>query len=286
MYGEDPEIETGMHLSPEVALSLTHEVLALARRAGERIVEIADGDYEIAIKGDDTPVTTADMAAHDIILDGLEALEPRLPVLSEESDEIPFGERNRWTSHWLVDPLDGTREFLRGNGEFTVNIALISDHRPLLGVVVAPVLDVAYFAAHRLGAWRQRGQGVPEPIHVRDVPPGGPTVARSRCPTTSPRLQRFLDRLGTHDEIAMGASLKSCLVAEGTADIYARLGPTGEWDTAAAQVIVEEAGGRIVDTASHELRYNLRESLINPHFLVFGDDRIDWAGHAAGESAA
>jgi len=281
--GRTPQTETDMRLTQETATALTQEVLELARRAGRRIVEIAEGDYEVAIKGDHTPVTTADMAAHDIIVEGLAELEPRLPVLSEESDEIPFSERHGWASHWLVDPLDGTREFLRGNGEFTVNIALVSGHCPLLGVVVAPVLELAYYAARGIGAWKQEGSGAPVPIHVRDVPPDGPTVARSRCPTTGPRLQRFLDRLGAHDEIAMGASLKSCLVAEGSADVYARLGPTGEWDTAAAQVIVEEAGGHITDTASHDLRYNLRESLINPHFVVFGDDRIDWAAHA-GES--
>ena len=285
MVREDAEEKTGMRLSHDATTALIRDVLALARRAGNRIVEIADGDYEIAIKGDDTPVTTADMAAHEIIVEGLAALEPRLPVLSEESDDIPFSERHGWASHWLVDPLDGTREFMRGNGEFAVNIALVSGHRPLLGVVVAPVLDVAYFAARELGAWKQCGRDEPETIHVRDAPLDRPMVARSRCPTTGPRLQRFLDRLGAHDEIAMGASLKSCLVAEGAADVYARLGPTGEWDTAAAQVIVEEAGGHITDIASHDLRYNQRETLINPHFVVFGDDRIDWAGHA-GDNAA
>ena len=279
-YGkEDPEPETGMRLTHDTATILTREVLAIAWRAGRRIVEIADGDYDVVTKDDETPLTTADLAAHDIIVEGLEELEPRLPVLSEESDEIPFSVRHGWASHWLVDPLDGTREFLRGNGEFAVNIALVSGHRPVLGVVVAPVLDVAYFAARGLGSWKQSGTRPPESIHVRDVPADRPVVARSRCPTTGPRMQRFLDRLGAHDEIAMGASLKSCLVAEGAADVYARLGPTGEWDTAAAQVIVEEAGGRITDIASHELRYNESESLINPHFVVYGDASIDWAGH-------
>jgi len=280
-YGQDdPEITTGMRLTDETATTLTREVLAIAWRAGRRIAEIAEGDYDVVTKADHTPLTTADLAAHDIIVEGLEELEPRLPVLSEESDDIPFSERHGWASHWLVDPLDGTREFLRGNGEFAVNIALVSGHRPVLGVVVAPVLDLAYFAARGFGAWKQAGGGEPAAIHVRDVPPDRPVVARSRCPVTGPRMQRFLDRLGVHDEIAMGASLKSCLVAEGAADVYARLGPTGEWDTAAAQVIVEEAGGHITDIASHDLRYNVRESLINPHFVVFGDPSIDWASHA------
>lgn len=274
-----------MRLTPDTAVSLTHEVLVLARRAGKRIVEIAGSGYEVVAKSDATPLTTADLAAHDIIVEGLELLQPRFPVLSEESEAIPFSERTGWLRHWLVDPLDGTREFLRGNGEFTVNIALVENNRPMLGVVVAPVLDVAYFAVRGHGAWKQSGDAEPVPIHVRHAPMERPMVARSRCPTTGPRLQAFLDRIGDHDEIAMGASLKSCLVAEGAADVYARLGPTGEWDTAAAQVIVEEAGGHITDAASQDLRYNLRESLINPHFVVFGDDRIDWAGHIGHEVA-
>ena len=281
LYGGLPEKEATVRSSPDPAVPLMHDVLALARRAGQRIVEIAAGDYDVTIKSDQTPLTTADMAAHDIIVEGLEALDPRLPVLSEESDEIPFSERHGWSRHWLVDPLDGTREFLRGNGEFAVNIALVEGNRPLLGVVVAPVLDVAYFAARGIGAWKQCGAARPRAIHVRDVPTNRPTVARSRCPVTGERLQRFLDDLGEHDEIAMGASLKSCLVAEGVADVYARLGPTGEWDTAAAQVIVEEAGGHITDAAARDLRYNERESLINPHFVVYGDDRFDWARRIA-----
>ena len=279
--GIHTQSEGGMRLTPHPAFPLMHEVLALARRAGERIVEIAAGSYEVSTKSDQTPLTTADMAAHHIIVDGLRALDPDLPVLSEESEEIPFAERHGWPRHWLVDPLDGTREFIRGNGEFAVNIALVEGNRPLLGVVVAPVLDVAYFAARGAGAWKQCGLAGAEPIHVRPVPSDRPTVARSRCPVTGERLQRFLDELGEHDEIAMGASLKSCLVAEGVADVYARLGPTGEWDTAAAQVIVEEAGGHITDATARDLRYNERESLINPHFVVYGDDRIDWARHIA-----
>lgn len=268
-----------MRLPTESAVILTRDVLVLAQRAGRRIVEIANAGYEVATKSDATPLTTADLAAHHIIVDGLEAMEPRCPVLSEESDAIPFSERTGWSRHWLVDPLDGTREFLRGNGEFAVNIALVEDNVPLLGVVHAPVLDVAYFAVRGHGAWKQSGDASPVPIHVRDVPRERPMVARSRCPTTGPRLQAFLNRLGEYDEITMGASLKSCLVAEGAADVYARLGPTGEWDTAAAQIIVEEAGGHIVDSTDRDLRYNMRESLINPHFVVYGDGRIDWASH-------
>lgn len=267
----------GMFLETETTESLTREALALARKAGERIVEVYADEYEVAIKEDETPVTTADMAAHDIILSGLASVEPQLPVLSEESDAIPFSERHQWDMYWLVDPLDGTREFLRRNGEFTVNIALIVHGEPVIGVIVAPVLDVAYYAARGAGAWKQIGEAAPVSIHVRNAPSDKLVVARSRCPTTGPNLQKFLDKLGNHDEIPMGAALKSCLVAEGSADVYARLGPTGEWDTGAAQCIVEEAGGHFCDTHMRDLRYNTHESLINPHFVVFGDSQYDWA---------
>ena len=282
-----PSGRSGMsaELDPDTLAALRDEALDVARAAGLAIVDVygegGEGVDAVAVdmKEDRTPVTAADMAAHDLIVDELAALEPRLPVLSEESGVVPFAERRGWPAYWLVDPLDGTREFLRKNGEFTVNIALVQDHRPVLGVIVAPVLDVAYHAVAGGGAWKAIGDGESVPIHVRDAPRSGVTVARSRCPTVGPRMQRFLDALGTHDEIPMGASLKSCLVAEGAADVYARLGPTGEWDTAAAQVIVEEAGGRFTDTGLRELRYNTRESLINPDFLVFGDESVDWAEH-------
>lgn len=265
------------------AQRLTREALSIAHHAGRRIVEVYGGSYEVDYKSDNTPVTTADMAAHDVIVDALRKLTPCLPVLSEESDGISFEERHRWPSYWLVDPLDGTREFLRRNGEFSVNIALIHENRPIAGVIVAPVLDIAYFATQGFGAYKQIGDSEPVLIHVRTAPTQV-TVAKSRSPQVGPRLQYFLDGLGKHDEIPMGSALKSCLVAEGVADVYARLGPTGEWDTAAAQCIVEEAGGYIRDVHSQNLTYNRRESLINPAFLVFGDDQIDWAQHLPPEA--
>ncbi len=273
-----------MSFELDIAERLTREALAIARDAGKRIVEVYAGDeYDVCYKADETPVTTADMAAHDIIVEKLRALDPKLPVLSEESDSVTFEERHEWGAYWLVDPLDGTREFLRRNGEFSVNIALISENKPVAGVVFAPVLDVAYFATQGCGSFKQIGESSPESIHVRAAP-NPVTVARSRSPVTGPRLQQFLDAIGEHDEIPMGSALKSCLVAEGVADIYARLGPTGEWDTAASQCIVEEAGGHVTDTRSRDLTYNMRESLINPNFLVFGDDQVDWLQHLPPEA--
>lgn len=273
-----------MSFESKIAERLTREALAIAHVAGQRIVEVyAAKDCEINYKSDHTPVTTADLAAHEIIVEHLQQLEPSLPVLSEESDGVSFEERLRWPTYWLVDPLDGTREFLRRNGEFSVNIALIDNNRPIAGVIVAPVLGIAYFATAGSGAYKQVEGDDPHLIRVRTAPQPV-TVARSRSPTTGPRLQQFLDGLGEHDEIPMGSALKSCLVAEGVADVYARLGPTGEWDTAAAQCIVEEAGGYIRDVHQQDLTYNLRESLINPNFLVFGDDQVDWVQHLPPEA--
>jgi len=197
-------------------------------------------------------------------------------VLSEESEAIPYSERARWNTYWLVDPLDGTREFIKRNDEFTVNIALVHDHRPILGIVHAPALDTTYFATEGSGAFRQDGGEPPRAIQARRLGSRRPVVAGSRSHAGS-RLGRFLENIGPHKHISMGSALKSCLVAEGTADLYVRLGPTSEWDTAAAQCVVEEAGGQVTDTAMRPLRYNVRDSLLNPEFFVFGADSRDWA---------
>jgi len=246
-----------MLLNPDTVSQLTQQALSIAHEAGKRIVEVYERDFEVAYKDDNTPVTTADLDANNIIVEALESLPNALPVISEESEQIPYAIRHEWSHFWLVDPLDGTREFIRRNGEFTVNIV------------------------------KQVGQQVPEPIHVRPAPAGEGelTVARSRCPKVSQRLQAFLDKLGAHRSVPMGSSLKSCLVAEGVADIYVRLGPTSEWDTGAAQCIVEEAGGHITDTQFCDLEYNTRESLLNPHFMVFGDETHNWRGYLSADSA-
>jgi len=277
-------------LTSETTEFLTHKALKLAHDAGDRIMEVysrsSTASCNVSYKPDSTPVTDADLAAHRLITQGLKQLTPNLPVLSEESDEIPYDERHGWPMYWLVDPLDGTAEFLRRNGEFTVNIALVQNGIPVIGIIAAPVLDVAYFAARSRGAWKQYGRYEPTEIHVRSVRKTSPVVACSRCPTVGKQFQSFLDKLGTHDEIKMGAALKSCLVAEGIADVYARLGPTSEWDTAAAQCIVEEAGGYFTDTKLCKLRYNTRESLLNPHFLVFGDASFNWSEYLPQDSAS
>lgn len=255
--------------------ALMPAVIDIAIDAGKKILAIYDTDFDVTRKGDNSPLTEADMAAHNAIADGLARLTPALPILSEESAAIPYAQRAAWRRYWLVDPLDGTREFIKRNGEFTVNIALIENHQPILGVVYTPVTGVTYCAAHGLGAFKLLPDKQRLALHVRRKPAEKTIVAGSRS-HRGDSLEAFLSRIGAYDIISMGSSLKSCLVAEGLADIYPRLGPTSEWDTAAAQCVVEEAGGIVTTTDLKPLRYNTKDSLLNPHFLVIGDPQYDW----------
>lgn len=252
-------------------------VLQLAQRAGERIMEVYATDFNVEHKDDKTPLTQADMAAHNTIVSGLKQITPTLPVLSEESAHVSFEERKQWQRYWLVDPLDGTREFIKRNGEFTVNIALIEDQKPTLGVVYVPVTKVNYFASLGQGAFKTLPGESPKAIQVRNCPTDHIIVAGSRS-HASPSLQQFIKGLEVEVElVSIGSSLKSCLVAEGKADIYPRFGPTSEWDTAAAQCVVEQAGGYLTDLQMQPLGYNSKASLINPYFLVFGDTNKNWS---------
>lgn len=255
---------------------LLQAAINVAISAGRRILEIYECGYRVEQKNDATPLTEADIAAHAIINDGLAAHTPDLPVLSEESAHVPFVQRTHWQRYWLVDPLDGTREFIKRNGEFTVNIALVEGHEPVLGVVYAPVLGVYYYACRGQGAFKREVLSAPMPIHTRRRDSGPVIVASSRS-YRGESVERFLTNLGEHEIISMGSALKTCLVAEGKADVYVRLGPTSEWDTAAAQCILEEAGGLITDTHMHPLRYNTKDALLNPHFFASGDPEVDWS---------
>jgi 3'(2'), 5'-bisphosphate nucleotidase len=254
---------------------LLDSTLKIARAAGQEILTVYARDFSVERKADRSPLTEADMAAHHIIMAGLRALTPGVPILSEEEAAIPYAERRRWQSYWLVDPLDGTREFIKRNGEFTVNIALIEDHQAVMGVIYVPVSGVCYYAARGAGAYREEPGAVSQTIRARSWQGGHITVAGSRSHNDQ-RFDRFLAQFDDHTIISMGSSLKSCLVAEGRADIYVRLGPTSEWDTAAAQCIVEEAGGHLLDTNMQPLRYNTKDSLLNPFFIVCGAGRQDW----------
>jgi 3'(2'), 5'-bisphosphate nucleotidase len=257
-------------------VSLLDDIVEISLDAGSKILEVYNTDFSVEHKEDKSPLTAADMAAHHAIVDGLNRLTPEIPVLSEESANIPYETRRAWQTYWLVDPLDGTREFVKRNGEFTVNIALIEGNRSTLGVVYAPVLDVTYAALENDGAWKQQGEGTREPIQARKFPAAMPTVAGSRS-HRGDTLNNFLQRLGEHELLSMGSSLKMCLVAEGRADVYPRFGPTSEWDTAAAQAIVETAGGHLVTLDMKPLRYNTKDSLLNPKFMAVGDLDYDWS---------
>jgi 3'(2'), 5'-bisphosphate nucleotidase len=247
----------------------------IARAAGAAIMEIYAGEFEVELKDDRSPLTAADKAAHARIVSGLEALEPALPVLSEESGADVFAERRNWPRYWLVDPLDGTKEFIKRNGEFTVNIALIDDHAAVLGVVYAPVLDTMYSGVTGVGAWRQTGTDAAQPISVTQPAATPVRVVGSRS-HGNPALDDYVRALGPHEMQAMGSSLKICLVAAGDADVYPRFGPTSEWDTAAAHAVLESAGGSMMDMQGGPLSYNARDELLNPHFIACGDRGRDW----------
>lgn len=261
---------------------LINPVVQIAYQAGKKIMEIYDAGYAVEEKADHTPVTEADTAANNIIESCLRELTPHLPILTEETKPTPYSVRKTWERYWLIDPLDGTREFIKRNGEFTVNIALIDGDESVMGVVYAPVIGVLYYAAKGQGAFKKSSTNQPKAIHVRDKCADTTIVACGRsCPTET--MQHFVKNLGAHKIIHVGSALKSCLVAEGKADIYARLGPTSEWDTAAAQCIVEEAGGMITDTKMQRLCYNTKDDLLNPHFFVAGDQSINWSEYLVTE---
>lgn len=251
------------------------QIVGIAEQAGKAIMTVYARDFDVVEKEDKSPLTEADLAAHRVIVEALERLDPKLPVLSEESAAIPYEERARWQRYWLVDPLDGTREFVKRNGEFTVNIALVESGRPVCGVVHVPVTQTSYFGCVGKGAWKRIGEQPATRIEAAPRRRDPLRVAGSRS-HAGDSLKRFLQRVGPHQIMSMGSSLKLCLVAEGDADIYPRLGPTSEWDTAAAQAVVEAAGGMVTDLEMQPLRYNRKDSLLNPYFLVFGDTNEDW----------
>ena len=264
-----------MHPDPT---SLVDAVLAIARDAGRRILAVYNSaDFSVETKADRSPLTAADRASHEIIVLELGRLTPDIPIWSEESAAIDASERARWHTFWLVDPLDGTREFIKRNGEFTVNIALVSGHEPVLGVVHAPAREVDYYGCRDLGAFTRAGSSPPRPISVCRPAREPIRVVGSRSHRGS-SLDAFLRKLGPCEMVPMGSSLKFCLVATGEADVYPRLGPTSEWDTAAAQAVVECAGGRVVDLDGRPLRYNRGPGVLNPCFVAYGDPGRDWAG--------
>ena len=252
-------------------------VVELAIEAGDAILEVYATDFDVQEKDDSSPLTQADMASNRRIEQGLQVLTPNIPVLSEESGLPTFAERSQWEKYWLVDPLDGTKEFVNRNGEFTVNIALIEKNRPVFGVVHIPVNNKTYLGCARYGAELRSAGADPVKISVAEKSAEPVRVVGSRSHGGS-SLDGFLENLGAYEMRPMGSSLKFCLVAEGAADIYPRLGPTSEWDTAAAQAVVEQAGGSVVMLDGKPLSYNCKSDILNPHFLVVGPEDRDWLG--------
>ncbi len=263
---------------PDIPLSaLTEPVQAIAREAGRCILDVYAGSFSITEKADQSPITEADLAAHRCILRGLTEKTPHIPILSEESSEISFAERSRWEWLWLVDPLDGTREFIRRSDQFSVNIALIHQHEPVFGLILSPVDGVCYYAWRGGGAWKKPRHQAARRIHAAQTCHQPIRVTSSEASYRSRRLQEYLQQIGEYRHLFLGSALKSCLIAEGEADLYPRFGPTGEWDTAAAQIILEEAGAHLTDMHLRPLRYNARPVLINPDFFAFSDARRDWS---------
>lgn len=268
---------------------ITHEiheaVITIACDAAAAILAVYAEDFDVQHKADHSPLTRADLAAHRVIADGLRRITPDVPLLSEEGAATPWATRQEWHTYWLVDPLDGTREFVKRNGEFTVNIALVQDHRPVFGVIQAPVTGTVWHAEAGRTALRRDGQTDRE-LRVR-MPATAPLrVAASRS-HRDPRTEAVLAQLPGCQEVALGSSLKFCHIAEGQLDVYPRFGPTSEWDTAAGQCILEAAGGALLAPDGRAFRYNRRESLLNGDFIALGDPSLPWRDWlaAAGQAA-
>jgi 3'(2'), 5'-bisphosphate nucleotidase len=238
----------------------------IAQAAGEAILQVYAHPFESALKDDGSPVTAADLRADAIIRAALTARYPQWPILSEESGGGHGGDVNTF---FLVDPLDGTKEFLQRNGEFTVNIALVHHGRPVAGIVLAPALGEAFCGSVEQGAFKREGNGAWEPITT--CAPQAPLRVLGSRSHGGPELARWIARLqGPHTFVAAGSSLKFCRLAEGEADVYPRMGPTSQWDTAAGQAVLEAAGGVVLDAAGEPLRYGLRRPVLNPHFIALG----------------
>lgn len=256
---------------------LVKPVRDITQAAGAAIMEVYRGRGAVETKSDGSPVTEADRRAHWLIVEALRELTPSIPILSEESAQAPYAERRHWHEFWLVDPLDGTREFINQKDEFTVNIALVRDGVPVFGVVGIPAKQVIYWGLANQ-AYRQDGDADPERIHVSHFHGGTPTVVASRSHAgseTGEFIERVRQACGDCELKSMGSALKICLVAEGGADVYPRLGPTSEWDIAAAQSVLQGAGGRMTTARGEPLQYN-KENILNPWFVAAGASDFDW----------
>ena len=250
------------------------KIISLSKNAGEAVMDVYRQDFEIEEKDDRSPLTIADKRSNDIIVEGLKKWYPEIPVVSEESKQIPYETRKGWDFFWMVDPLDGTKEFISRNGEFTINIALIRENVPVMGVVHIPATNVTYYATESSGSFKLLPDGKVKKLsnkYLHYSVRKNVVVIGSRSHQTE-EVKQFVEQLKHQnkavDFLPAGSSLKFCLVAEGAADVYPRFGPTMEWDTAAAHVIASEAGRKVLNTESRQpLQYN-KEDLLNPWFVV------------------
>ena len=256
--------------------SLLNDIISLVKQAGSQVLKIYHSDFSVEYKNDESPITVADLASHECICQGLRHITPDLPIISEESDPVSFQKRRLWEKYWLVDPLDGTKEFLEKNGEFTINIALVEQHKPSLGVIFVPSMNICYFAQQGIGAYKQVGETQPEIMLSRVWKEGQPITAAISRRHGVIELKNFLAQFSCLNLLYGGSALKFCWLAEGLADIYPRFSPTFEWDTAAGQCILNEAGGLIIDNIGQELQYNASSSLQIAKFLAVADKRHQW----------
>lgn len=250
---------------------LMSAVLELVQTAGQATLPYWRADVTVQTKADDSPVTAADIAAHKVLAAGLAALDPSIPVLSEEDCEIPFAERQQWSRWWLVDPLDGTKEFISGSDQYTVNVALIEHGRVIFGVVGVPVTAAIYYGGAEFGACCRDAQGATRTLQMRIAPENELVVVASKRHSSAAQealLQNLTHAFPALDLVNVGSSLKFCQMAEGAADLYPRLAPTSQWDTAAAQGVLEGAGGQVLNLQEQPLTYAAQESYLNPFFVA------------------
>lgn len=252
--------------------SILPDVIRVADEASDKVLRIYQSDFKVSYKADESPITAADTAAHDIIVRGLRGISHDIPILSEEGSEIPWEVRKHWPRFWLVDPIDGTKDFTQRTGEFTVNIALIEDGEPVLGVVTAPALKEAYWGVKGEGAHKRDRSGKVHRIEVAEPRSVKRVVASKNH--LNPETREFIEKLGEHELVQAGSSLKFCRIAEGHADIYPRLGPTCEWDTGAAQAVLMAAGGKVQTLEGGPIKYG-KQDVLNPYFIAAGG----WYNH-------
>ena len=246
---------------------LISSTVEIAKEAGKAITEIYNSDFDYQLKKDSSPITAADNLSHNIITDRLKILTPEIPILSEENCDIPYKIRSQWTQYWLVDPLDGTKEFIKKNGEFTVNIALTENNTPIFGVIHIPITNETYWGSQVNGSFYSNENNDVKEICVSENNQNPIRLVASRS-HPSEMLSSLLEKIVDYEIIKIGSSIKFCLIASGQADCYPRFGPTSEWDTAAGEAIVRFAGGHVVTTNGDSIQYNTKEDYLNPNFIV------------------